>query len=617
MLDLLPAITTVIFLGVFAHWLSWRFQIPSIILLLLFGLLVGPFTGLIYPDAIFGDMLTDLVALGVALILFEGGLNLRIEELKTTGNVVRNLITVGVAVTWIVGAGLAVLLLDLPVSLALLLGAILVVSGPTVIGPLLRQVRLPQRTDAALEWESILIDPVGALLAVLVFEVIITTGTLADGTAIFILGLMKIVSVSTLLGLGGGLFLTRAIQRYWIPDYLYNPVALALVVFVFTASNMVAHESGLLAVTLMGIFVGNQRSIAVRDLSEFKEDLRVLIISALFILLTARLKWDSLIHVDGGTIVYVVLLILVCRPLAVMLSTIGSRLNFRERIFVALMAPRGIVAAAVASIFSLQLMARGYPDADQLVPLTFFVIIVTVIFYSSIAGPLSRMLKIAEPHPSGFLLIGAHLLARQIGLALQQTGTRVLLLDNQRDNINEARMAGLRCHYGNIFSNSIRLSGIGRLLALSPNNELNALAVLHYLKIFDQVEVYQLPPEGERDENRPEEILPKHLRGRYLFKKSASFSYLFSRVLSGAVVKKVKLTANFSYPEFSIYYRHTDIAMFVADDAGNVTVITHDAPFHPKPGQHLIALVNPRSDEKRQVTGGRKKKSTGFKIVKG
>lgn len=613
MLEVLPAITVVIFLGVLAHWLSWRFQIPSIILLLLFGLLVGPFSGLIYPDEIFGDMLTDLVALGVALILFEGGLNLRIEELKTTGKVVINLITIGVAVTWIVGTLLAVLILDFPVSLAVLLGAILVVSGPTVIGPLLRHVRLPQRTDAALEWESILVDPIGALLAVLVFEVIITTGSLADGTTIFILGLLKMVSISILLGLGGGLLLTRAIRRYWIPDYLYNPVALALVVTVFTASNMVADESGLLAATLMGIFVGNQRSIAVRDLSEFKEDLRVLIISALFILLTARLKLDSLLHIDGYTIAYVAALILVCRPLAVMLSSIGSKLSIRERIFVAFMAPRGIVAAAVASIFALQLMARGYPDANQLVPLTFFVIIATVVFYSSIAGPLSHLLKIAEPHPSGFLIIGAHLLARQIGLALKQTGNRVLLLDNQRDNINESRMAGLTCHYGNIFSSSIRLSGIGRMLALSPNNELNALAVLHYLKIFDQVEVYQLPPEGERDERRSEEILPKHLRGRYLFRKSASFSYLFSRVLSGAVVKKVKLTENFSYPEFAIYYRHTDVPMFVANDAGDVTVITQDTPFNPKPGQHLIALVNPRSDEKRPAAGGRKK--TGFKIV--
>jgi len=529
--ELMAGITILIFLGVLAQWLAWRLQVPSIMLLLVFGLLAGPVTGILDPDALFGQLLPVFVSLGVAVILFEGGINLRLEELKYTGDVVRNLITIGVLVTWLSIGALAYFLLDLPFMLSALLGAILVVSGPTVIGPLLRHVRLPHNTDSTLEWESILIDPVGALLAVLVFETILTASGPAEGTGLFILGMLRILLAGTSLGLAGAFILIRMIRRFWIPDFLQNPFSLALVITVFTLSNFFAEESGLLAVTIMGIVLGNQKSVALRDMIEFKEDLRVLIISLLFIILTARLSLSDLAIIDLRAVLFIVLLIVLCRPAAVMISAIGSRLHIREQIFVAFMAPRGIVAAAVSSIFALRLAESGYPMAERLVPLTFFVIIVTVFFYSALAAPLARILKIAEPKPSGFLIVGAHLLARKIGIALYDAGCRIMLVDNQRANIKAARMAGLPCIYSNVFTDNIRLCGIGRLLAISPNDELNALAVLHYLKIFDHMEVYQLPPDVEDKDS--EEALPKHLRGRYLFDKQAGFSYLYGRMLGG------------------------------------------------------------------------------------
>lgn len=602
-MELMAGVTLLLFLGVLAQWLAWRLQLPSIMLLLVFGLVAGPVTGLMDPDALFGDMLPVFVSLGVAVILFEGGINLRLEELKYTGDVVRNLITVGVLVTWVCGSFLAFLFLGLPLMLSVLLGAIIVVSGPTVIGPLLRHVRLPHNTDATLEWESILIDPIGALLAVLVFDVIVTTASPAAGTTIFLLGMIRMIIAGAVLGLAGAYFLIRMIRRFWIPDFLQNPFSLALVITVFTLSNFIAEESGLLAVTVMGIVLGNQKSVALRDIIEFKEDLRVLIISLLFIILTARLRISDLTVIDPGAVVFIVLLIFLVRPAAVMLSAMGSRLHIREKLFMAFMAPRGIVAAAVSSIFALRLSQSGYPMADQLVPLTFFVIIVTVFFYSALASPLARILKIAEPRPSGFLIVGAHLLARKIGIALHDAGSRILLVDNHQANIKAARMAGLPCRLTNVFTDSIRLCGIGRLLALSPNDELNALAVLHYRKIFDHMEVFQLPPDVEQV--HAEEVLPGHLRGRYLYDKRASFSYLYGRMLGNGIVKTVKLTENFKYEDFSRYYDNTDIPLFVIDSNGLVTPVTLDTSVSLSPGHTLIALVAAKENEQSPATVSR------------
>ncbi|MCA1786013.1 MAG: hypothetical protein LC657_08535, partial [Desulfobacteraceae bacterium] len=271
--------------------------------------------------------------------------------------------------------------------------------------------------------------------------------------------------------------------------------------------------------------------------------------------------------------------------------------------FMAFMAPRGIVAAAVSSIFALRLSRSGYPMADQLVPLTFFVIIVTVFFYSALASPLARILKIAEPRPSGFLIVGAHLLARKIGIALHDAGCRILLVDNHQANIKAARMAGLPCRLTNVFTDNIRLCGIGRLLALSPNDELNALAVLHYRKIFDHMEVFQLPPDV--GEVHAEEVLPGHLRGRYLFDKRASFSYLYGRMLGSGIVKTVKLTENFKYEDFSGYYEDTDIPLFVIDSKGLVTPVTLDASVSLSPVHTLIALVAAKDNEQSPATVSR------------
>lgn len=357
--QILFGVTLIIVLGVAAQWLAWRLHVPSILLLLLFGFLGGPIAGQLQPDALFGELLLPFVSVSVGLILYEEGLSLRLTELPKVGGVVRNLVTTGAFVTWAISTLASAWLFDLPGELAVLLGAILVVTGPTVIQPLLQHIRPSGATGSILKWEGIVIDPVGALLAVLVFEAV-SAGELREATAHVLGGVLKTIIVGGGLGVVAAGMLSFALRRYWVPDFLQNAVSLMLVLATFAASNAAQHESGLFAATVMGITLANQRSVDVRHIVEFKENLRVLLISGLFIVLAARLEVSSLLAVSFRGMVLVLLLVAVARPLCVWVSTVRSKLSAKERLFLSAMAPRGIVAAAVASVFAIRLEQIGY-----------------------------------------------------------------------------------------------------------------------------------------------------------------------------------------------------------------------------------------------------------------
>ncbi|RME19732.1 MAG: hypothetical protein D6800_13910, partial [Candidatus Zixiibacteriota bacterium] len=332
--------------------------------------------GALHPDDIFGDLLFPLVSLSVAVILFEGGLNLQLKELRTTGRSVLQLVTVGVMVTWVLTALIVHLLVGLSWSVAVLLGAVLVVSGPTVIIPLLRQIRPTGQVASVLKWEGIVNDPVGAILAVLIFEVILYGQ--GNGVGIIIKGALRALIPGILIGVAGAGAIVVLLKRYIVPDFLQNPAALMMVVLVYTGANAFQDEAGLLAVTVMGIALANQQYVSIKHITEFKENLRVLIISSLFIILSARLPVSETGLGDVASWLLVGLLILVVRPAAVFVSTIGAGLRWRERLLLAWMAPRGIVAAAVVSVFAIRLAQSGHGGYEAMVPITFQVIIGTV-----------------------------------------------------------------------------------------------------------------------------------------------------------------------------------------------------------------------------------------------
>ncbi len=590
--DLLLGLASIVVLGIAATWLAWRLRLPSIFVLLIVGFLAGPVSGFVNPDELFSDLLLPIVSLSVAVILFEGGLNLSLDEMRKSGRMVFRLVTLGVLVTWLIGALTAYLVLDLELEMAVLLGAILVVTGPTVILPLLRHLRPGGDVGGILKWEGIVIDPIGAILAVIVFQVIIAT-EVQPAASIIALSLVKAILGGGAIGAAGAIILVQMLKRFWLPDYLHSMFSLALVIAAYTAADYIQPDSGLIAVTLMGIVIANQRSVNVKHIIEFKENLRVLLISSLFILLTARLQLEDFNNITAGSLALLAVLILAARPAAVMLSSIGSKLKLNQRLFISWMAPRGIVAAVVASVFAIRLQEMGYEQAELLMPLTFIVIAGTVTIYGLTASPVAKQLKVAEPNPQGVLMAGGQSWARKIAEALHKEGFRVLIVDTSRVNIASARMLGVSTYYGNILSqytlDRLDLGGIGRLMALTSDNEYNSLATLQLTNDLGRAEVYQLPAAGEEAEGK--KAVSQHLRGRMLFSPEATYNRLAGLFAAGALIKTTDITEEFTYEDFKKYYGDNALPMFLIDAGGKLVVITADNPPKPKPGQKLISII--------------------------
>jgi len=605
----LISLAMIVVLGMLAQYLAWRFRLPAILLLLLFGLLAGPILRMLDPggsmggflhhfmidsDDLFGKLLFPFVSLSVAVILFEGGLSLRISELRESGRVVWLLVTVGAGVSWAATAAIAFWCLQLPFNVSVLLGAILVVTGPTVIVPLLRHVRPTRRIGSVMKWEGIVIDPVGAILAVLVYEAI-TVHAGGPDVSLALLSLLKTFAAGGVVGLAGAVILIWSIKRHLLPDLLQNSIVLVVVLAGFVVSNLLQSESGLLAVTLMGFMMANQKYVSVERVAHFKEDLRVLLISILFIVLSARLQMDDLKQLDLNSVIFLIALILLVRPLAVMLSTLGSKLTWKERLFLANMAPRGIVAAAVSSIFALRLIEQGQAGAERLMPITFMVIIGTVAFYGLTSSFLGKALKVSQANPQGVLIVGAHRWARQVAQALQAEAITVLLADTSWTEVNAARMEGLPVIYGSIFATNVEeeveTNPIGRLITLTSNDEVNALATVRFAHAFGRKEVYQLPPKNLAKAET--EATSPALRGRILFGEDMTFHYLYHRFLNGAVMKRTKLTDEFGFEAYRQRYGDKAVPMFLIGAEGQLEIYTTDREVTAKPGEILISLVDP------------------------
>ncbi|MHC4548197.1 MAG: cation:proton antiporter [Planctomycetota bacterium] len=592
--DLAAGLSAIVLLGAGAQWLGWRLRLPSILILLLFGFLAGPeVAGLVDPDRMFGALLLPVISLSVAILLFEGALTLHWRELGEHRGVVGRLITLGAGITWLLAALAAHLLVGLEGALAVLVGAILTVTGPTVVLPLLRQVRPTGSAGSILKWEGILIDPVGAVLAVLVFEGILEGG-LRPAVHLAALGILKTALIGGAIGLLGAWVLVLLLERYWVPDHLHNPAALSLAVGAYAATNYFQHEGGLLTVTVMGVLLANQKRVDVKHILEFKENLRVLIISMIFILLAARLRLADLAGLPAGVYLFLAVLILVVRPLSVLACTARTNLRRETRIFIAAMAPRGVVAAAVTAVFALSLEDKGFADARRLVPLIFLVVCGTVAIYGLTAGPLAYRLKLATPSPQGVLIVGAHRFARALGEVLQAHGLRVRLVDTNAFYISRARMLGLPVYHGSAFSEqadeALDLAGLGRLFAITSNDEVNTLCVLHFLHLFGRGEVYQIAPRAD--------TLPRRLRGRVLFGEEWSFPELDEWFASGATVKATKLTEQFGFEQWRARHGDRALPLLAIDGDGRVDVATLDQLLAPEAGETLVALVEKESAPK-------------------
>ena len=539
-------------LGIGAQWLGWKLGLPAILPLLIVGFVAGPVTGLLEPDATLGDVLFPLVSLSVALILLEGGLSLKFGELREVRGVVRRLITLGVLVTWGVGGLAAYFILGLDVQLSALLAAILVVSGPTVVIPLLRFIRPSERVGSVLKWEGIMVDPVGATLAVLVFGAI-GEGNFAEITLLSIVtGIALTLLIGGVVGVLAGRLVTELIGRHQIPENLHTPAILVFALVSYAVSNAFRAEAGLMAVTVLGVVLANQKKFSVRSIVTFKEELGTILLSVLFIILSARLELSDFAGIGPEVLLFFAVLLLVARPLAVWVSTLGSSLPWNERLFLMTLAPRGIVAASVASLFALELSHTGVAGAEALVPLTFLVVVGSVTVSAFSAVPFARRLGVVQTPPEGMLLVGAHSWARDIARAVQDAGTDVLLVDMNPENVRAAEAAGLTAVQGNILSDAfietLPTDKLGRMLALTSNDELNVLAATRLAEQFGRGNVYMLaaPTEGLSSAQR------QLLLSRSLFGPDKGFRYLDERFRAGAVVKTADLLGDAADPLFLV-----------------------------------------------------------------
>lgn len=593
--------TSVLFLGVVAQWLAWRLRLPAILLLLGFGFASGL---VVSPAELIGTQLVyPIVSLSVAVVLFEGGLSLRLSDLREVGDVILRLVSLGVVVTWLLSALAAWVLLDFIWPMALLLGAIVALTGPTVIIPLLQHVRPTRRVGAVAKWEGIVIDPVAATLAVLVLEVI-RSDELGGALPATLWHLVVMIATGTAVGLAVTAVAVQMLRRYWLPDYLQNSFLLTAVVGAFALSNMLQSESGLIAVTLFGVLLANQKSTTIKHLVEFKENLRVLLISSLFIVLASMVGLEELSTLGWGEAMFLVAL-LVIRPIAVFAAAAGSALDWRERVFLSCLAPRGIVAATVAALFGLELVAGAdnspelIEQAGRLVPVVFSVIVGTVVIYGLASGPLARRLGIAEPNPQGVLFVGGEPFVRRIAEAVQAEGFPVLLVDTNHRNVAAARMANLPSRCASILSEYVRdeidLGGIGRLLAMTGSTEVNTLATMEFATLFGRSEVYQLPVAAVSA--RRQEPVASHQRARPLFGQDATFALLSDMVAHGAVVKKTRLSNEFSFQDFRALYGEQAIVLFQITSNRQLIVGAADQPLNATAGTVLLSLVHPKTDE--------------------
>ncbi len=500
----------IIILGIIAQWVAWRLKLPAILPLILIGLLVGPIATLYTEDGskliepiwngekgLFpGDGLYYFVSLAISIILFEGGLTLKRAEIANVGPVITKLITLGTVVTFF-GAGVAAhYIFELSWQISFLFSALIIVTGPTVIAPILRNIPLKKDVSTVLKWEGILIDPIGALVAVLVFEFIsVGEGQAFTKTALIEFG--KILLFGTTFGFTFAHALAFAIKRNFIPHYLLNVVSLSVVLLVFVESDLFAHESGLLAVVVMGMVLGNMNLPNLKELLYFKESLSVLLISILFILLAANISISDmqLIYNWDSAILFVVI-VFVIRPLGVFLSTQGSNLKINERVFIGWVGPRGIVAAGIASLFGSKLLIKGEPGAEYITPLVFMIVLGTVLLNATTARFFAKMIGVFLKKSDGILIIGASKVSRLIGNYLKNNNRHVVLIDNNQTNVDKAKKTGLESIVANIYSDTltdnIELNDVGYLIALTGNTDINTFAIDKFEKQFGENGAYRL-----------------------------------------------------------------------------------------------------------------------------
>ena len=595
-------------LGLGAQWLAWRLQAPAIVLMSLAGLTVGPVWSLIFQDPLlspsetFGDVFRPIVSLAVAVILFEGGLVLKFENLRDAGAAVRRMVFVGGPLAWLLGTFAAHYAAGLDWASAVVFAGVMVVTGPTVIMPLMRQSKLSGRPAQILKWEGIVNDPIGALFAVAAFEIIRVTslGESMIGTAAFII---TAAALGTLLGIAFGIGMARAFREGWTPEYLKAPLILASIILCYALAELIEKEIGLVAVTAYGMTLANSRLAGLTELQKFKEDIAVLLVAGVFVMLTADLTPETISRaLNWNTVLFLICMLFIVRPLSVWMSTYGT-LTRNEALLLGWIAPRGIVAVAVSGLFGsllVDLSREGrffFSGADQITPLAFAMVFVTVVLHGFTIGPLARALGLARKEKPGVLIVGANAWSQELAKVLQASGTEVIVADTSYRRLRPSREAGLDIFLGEVLSEDAELkldhARFSSVVALSTNDSYNALVCSHFAPEVGRHMVYQLSlSEGEDIEDRG---LSQRARGRTLIRRGRTYDGLIRDQYRGWSFSRTKLSEKYSLAQFRAERPQADIIAEFRPD-GSLTMIGPNRDPRGGDGAILISFA-PESEQ--------------------
>lgn len=602
----------IVILGIIAQWVAWRLKLPAILPLILIGLLVGPISSIFTEDGLKliepiwngkkglfpGDSLYYFVSLAISIILFEGGLTLKRSEIKNIGPVITKLITLGSLVTFF-GAGLAAhYIFGLNWQISFLFSALIIVTGPTVISPILRNIPLKKDISTVLKWEGILIDPIGALAAVLVFE-FISVGEGHSFTTTALMEFGKILLFGASFGFTFAHALAFSIKKHLIPHYLLNVVSLSVVLLVFVTSDVFAHESGLLAVVVMGLVLGNINLPNLEELLYFKESLSVLLISILFILLAANINISDLeLIYNWKTAALFAVIILVIRPLGVFLSTQGSSLKLNEKLFISWVGPRGIVAAGIASLFGSKLLAKGEAGAEYITPLVFMIVLGTVLLNATTARIVAKLIGVFLKKSEGILILGASEISRLIASYLQKNNRHVVLIDSNQSNINKAKEVGLGAFVANIYgdnlTDNIELNDMGFLMALTGNPDINNFAISKFKNQFGENGAYRLV---SNDEINNAENIPKE----GLFSHTDDFIKITETARKYPAINEIKLKDQQHYNSLIEITKNDDdiIPIFLKAPNGDLKIISSfNEQTNDITNEHLLVYLGKTFDDK-------------------
>ena len=594
--SLMVKIALIGLLGIGAQWIAWRTGRPAIALMLIVGIIAGPVLGIIDPERDFGALQEPIIKLAVAVILFEGGLSLNFRELRQAGGAVTAMVLVAGPIAWVLGTAAAYYGAGLSWEISALLGGIMIVTGPTVIGPMLRTLRVPSRVRNILKWEGIVNDPIGALLAVGIYAYITYEGPNAN-IAVISMDVLAASFIAGLIGAGLGFALTWLFPRGKVPEYLKAPFLLVTVIAGFVIADLIKHETGLITVTVMGIVMANRQIYSSQALYRFKEDLAVLLISGVFIILSATLDWETVQQFRPQFVIFLILLLFVVRPISVLAALLFSSVPWRERLFIAWIAPRGIVAVAITGLFAIRLVDHGFPGAEALVPLSFAVVIATIFAHGFSASWVAERLGISEGKGEGILIAGANRWSISLGKMLKSLGIEVLMTDNSKFALRRARSEGLAIHHGDVLAeahdDNIDMGEYQHLIAATDNDSQNQLITADLGPEMGYEQISRLANDSQSKSRVG--------HGRLLFESGTDFGTLLDRDLAGWRFSKTNITEKFTAEDYRKNLEEDEEPLAVFKPDRRLLFFATDARPVIEDGDVVISYVAPDTPEERKA----------------